>query len=148
MKVATYINNTWIIDSIYKLYSHVSFPDTGVPESFLQENNLYKVVEYIDHDSTYKNLIKLDTPKLIDNMVYTVELVDRSEQEINNNKWIKKRSMRNTLLQASDVYVFPDRWEKYDQTTKDLWSNYRQSLRDLPIIFIKAEDVIWPIKPV
>jgi hypothetical protein len=148
MKVATYIDNKWIIDSIFKLYPHVGFPDVGVQDDFLKENNLYKVVEYIDYDPIYKNLINLKTPKLIDNTVYTVEILDKSEKEINENKWLKTRNIRNSALQSSDVYVFPDRWEKYDQATKDLWSNYRQSLRDLPINFVKAEDVVWPIKPV
>ena len=126
----------------------MGFPDVGVQDDFLKENNLYKVVEYIDYDPIYKNLINLKTPKLIDNTVYTVEILDKSEKEINENKWLKTRNIRNSALQSSDVYVFPDRWEKYDQATKDLWSNYRQSLRDLPINFIKAEDVVWPIKPV
>ena len=148
MKVATYINNEWIIDSIFKLYPHVSFPDVGVPDDFLKENDLYKVVEHIDHNPTYKIVINLETPKLINDLVYTVELADRSQEEINQIKWLKIRSSRNYELQSSDVYVFPDRWEKYDQATKNLWSNYRQSLRDLPTNFIKADDVVWPVKPV
>ena len=148
MKVATYIDNKWIIDSIFNLYPNVSFSDIGVPDDFLKENNLYKVVEHIDYDSIYKTLVNLETPKLINDLVYTVELVDKSEEEINNIKWQKIRNLRNSALQSSDVYIFPDRWEKYDQTTKDLWSNYRQSLRDLPINFLKAEDVFWPVKPV
>jgi hypothetical protein len=148
MKVATYIDNKWIIDSIFKLYPHVSFSDVGVPDDFLKENNLYKTIEYINYDPIYKNLVNLETPKLINDLVYTVELVDKSEEEINNIKWQKIRNLRNSALQISDVYVLTDRWEKYDQATKDLWSNYRQSLRDLPINFIKPEDVVWPIKPV
>ena len=115
---------------------------------FLKENDLYKVVEHIDHNPTYKIVINLETPKLINDLVYTVELADRSQEEINQIKWLKIRSSRNYELQSSDVYVFPDRWEKYDQATKNLWSNYRQSLRDLPTNFIKADDVIWPVKPV
>ena len=148
MKVATYINDAWIIDSVFNLYPNVSFPDVGVQDDFLKENNLYKVIEHIDYDSIYKTLVNLETPKLINDLVYTVELVDKSEEEINNIKWQKIRNLRNSALQSSDVYIFPDRWEKYDQATKDLWSNYRQSLRDLPINFLKAEDVVWPVKPI
>ena len=148
MKVATYIDNKWIIDSIFKLYPHVSFSDVGVPDDFLKENNLYKTIEYINYDPIYKNLVNLETPKLINDLVYTVELINRSQEEINENKWFKIRNLRNSALQISDVYVLTDRWEKYDQATKDLWSNYRQSLRDLPVNFIKPEDVVWPIKPV
>ena len=148
MKVATYIDNKWIIDSIFKLYPYIGFPDVGVQDDFLQENNLYKVIEYINYDPIYKNLVNLETPKLINDLVYTVELINRSQEEINEIKWFKIRNLRNSALQVSDVYVLTDRWEKYDQATKDLWSNYRQSLRDLPINFIKPEDVVWPIKPV
>lgn len=148
MKVAFFSNGEYVIDSIYQLYSYISFPDTGIPDSFLREKNLYKVIEYINHDPTYKNLIHLEKPKLIDNLVYTVELTDKNEDQIDDIKWQKVRSIRNSLLQDSDVYIFPDRWEKYNQATKDSWSNYRQSLRDLPITFIKADDVVWPVKPI
>lgn len=148
MKVAFFSNGEYVIDSIYQLYSYISFPDTGIPDSFLQEKNLYKVIEYINHDPAYKNLIHLEKPKLIDNLVYTVELTDKNEDQIDDIKWQKVRSIRNSLLQDSDVYIFPDRWEKYNQATKDSWSNYRQSLRDLPITFIKADDVVWPVKPI
>jgi hypothetical protein len=148
MKVAFFLNNSWVVDSIFNLYPHISFPDTGVPIDFLEENNLYKVVEYIDHDTMQKKIITLDAPKLINGKIYTVELIDKTLQEINENKWQKIRSIRNSLLQASDIYILTDRWEKYDQNTKNIWSNYRQQLRDLPTSFTNPDEVIWPIKPV
>lgn len=148
MKVAFFLNNSWVVDSIFNLYPHISFPDTGVPIDFLEENDLYKVVEYIDHDTVQKKIIPLDTPKLINGKIYTVELIDKTLQEINENKWQKIRSIRNSLLQASDIYILTDRWEKYDQNTKNIWSNYRQQLRDLPTSFTNPDEVIWPIKPV
>ena len=148
MKVAFLSNNKWVIDSIFKLYPHVGFPDIGVQDDFLEENNLYKVVEYIDHDTMQKKIITLDTPKLINGKIYTVELIDKTLQEINENKWQKIRSIRNSLLQASDIYILTDRWEKYDQNTKTIWSDYRQQLRDLPTTFTNPDEVIWPIKPV
>jgi hypothetical protein len=148
MKVAFFLNNSWVVDSIFNLYPHISFPDTGVPIDFLEENDLYKVVEYIDHDTMQKKIITLDAPKLINGKIYTVELIDKTLQEINENKWQKIRSIRNSLLQASDIYILTDRWEKYDQNTKNIWSNYRQQLRDLPTSFTNPDEVIWPIKPV
>ena len=148
MKVAFLSNNKWVIDSIFKLYPHVGFPDIGVQDDFLEENNLYKVVEYIDHDTMQKKIITLDTPKLINGKIYTVELIDKTLQEINENKWQKIRSIRNSLLQASDIYILTDRWEKYDQNTKTIWSDYRQQLRDLPTTFTNPDEVVWPIKPV
>jgi hypothetical protein len=147
MKVAFLSNNKWVIDSIFKLYPHVGFPDVGVQDDFLEENNLYKVVEYIDHDTAQRKIITLDTPKLINGKVYTVELIDKSLEEINETKWQKIRSVRNSLLQASDIYILADRWEKYDANTKKLWSDYRQSLRDLPMSFSNPDEVIWPDKP-
>jgi hypothetical protein len=148
MKVAFFLNNSWVVDSIFNLYPHISFPDTGVPIDFLEENNLYKVVEYINHDTMQKKIITLDTPKLINGKIYTVELIDKTLQEINENKWQKIRSIRNSLLQASDIYILTDRWEKYDQNTKTIWSDYRQQLRDLPTTFTNPDEVVWPIKPV
>lgn len=148
MKVAFFLNNSWVVDSIFNLYPHISFPDTGVPIDFLEENDLYKVVEYIDHDTMQKKIITLDTPKLINGKIYTVELIDKTLQEINENKWQKIRSIRNSLLQASDIYILTDRWEKYDQNTKTIWSDYRQQLRDLPTTFTNPDEVVWPIKPV
>ncbi len=148
MKVAFFLNNSWVVDSIFNLYPHISFPDTGVPIDFLEENKLYKVVEYINHDTMQKKIITLDTPKLINGKIYTVELIDKTLQEINENKWQKIRSIRNSLLQASDIYILTDRWEKYDQNTKTIWSDYRQQLRDLPTTFTNPDEVVWPIKPV
>ena len=39
MKVATYINDAWIIDSVFNLYLNVSFPDVGVQDDFLKEKS-------------------------------------------------------------------------------------------------------------
>lgn len=147
MKVAYFLNEKFIIDSIYKLYPHISFPETGVPDSFLQEKNLFKVIDHIEHNSAYKTLINLDTPKLIDGSLYTVELIDKSFTEINNNRWKEKRKIRDDLLKNSDIYVLSDRWENYDQITKDLWTKYRQKLRDLPQNHINPDDVVWPMRP-
>ena len=58
------------------------------------------------------------------------------------DKWQKIRNLRNSFLQSSDVYIFSDRWERYDQNTKNLWIDYRQKLRDLPINFTNPNDVV------
>lgn len=147
MKVAKLLNDVFYISSIYEMYPHVSFPDTGIPDSFLEENNLHKVIDYIDHDQTYKNLVKLNVPTLIGDYVYTVELIDKSPSEINNIKWQKLRNKRNSLLQESDLYVMIDRWESYNDSIKILWKEYRQKLRDLPETYPNADDVVWPQKP-
>lgn len=148
MKVAKILNDTILISSIYEMYPNVSFPDVGIPDSFLQEKNLYKVIDYIEYDQTYKNLIKLNDPVLIGDYVYTVQLEDKTPNEINEIKWQKARQKRNQLLQLSDLEVFIDKWEKYDSVKKNLWSDYRQKLRDLPTLYPNADNIIWPDKPI
>jgi len=61
------------------------------------------------------------------------------------DKWLKIRDTRDQLLRNSDFTQVND--IPFDQTTKDAWIAYRQSLRDLPNTFTNADDVIWPTEP-
>ena len=49
------------------------------------------------------------------------------------------RKERNKLLQESDFRALPD------YPGRDKWINYRQELRDFPIIW--AHDIPFPIQP-
>jgi len=42
------------------------------------------------------------------------------------------RQKRNHLIQLTDVLVFPDLWESYDDTRRETIRAYRQALRDVP----------------
>jgi hypothetical protein len=73
------------------------------------------------------------------------------------------RSDRNVLLEESDVYVLPDRWNTMTQAKQNEWSTYRQLLRDatstpngLAIVycwndlqdrFVPKAPFAWPVMP-
>ena len=60
--------------------------------------------------------------------------------------WTYIRDIRNKLLTDSDWTRLDD--IGMDQTTKDSWATFRQTLRDIPQNNINPEDVIWPEPPV
>ncbi len=62
-------------------------------------------------------------------------------------EWAAVRSIRNSLLIESDLYVMPDRWATYTQDEQYAWSVYRKTLRDIPQTFIDPKEVVWPDKP-
>ena len=147
MKVAKIINNSIYIQSIFVMFTDVSFPDVGIPDEFLQTHNLYKVLEYIPHNPETQIFNLLDVPVLKDNIVYTVEVLDKTDAEIKSDKLIKVRVCRNNLLNESDSYVTIDRWEAYSDAQKTAWRQYRQSLRDIPQSADDLDNIVWPIKP-
>ena len=147
MKVATIIDNNITIQNIYEMYPHVSFPDTGVPDSFLQENNLCKVIEFIPHNEETENYNLLPTPIVQDNIVYTVMVIPKTDEEIRQYKLMKIRDTRNRLLTASDIDVTIDKWESYSQEKKDAWKIYRQNLRDFPQLVQDLDNPNWPTNP-
>jgi hypothetical protein len=147
MKVATIIDNNITIQNIYEMYPHVSFPDTGVPDSFLQENNLYRVIDTLPYNPETQIFNLLDKPVLVDNLVYTVVVFAKTEEEIKSDKLLKVRQYRNDLLNASDNYVTIDRWETYSEDKKFAWRQYRQTLRDLPQYTEDLDNILWPVSP-
>ena len=62
-------------------------------------------------------------------------------------EWNVVRAKRNRLLVESDVMVLPDRWAAMSQEQQQVWSAYRQSLRDIPQNFDDPADVVWPEMP-
>jgi hypothetical protein len=147
MKVAKIINDQIEINSIYALFPNTSFPEIGVPDSFLEENQLYKIAEIPQFNEETQKLIFLSDPILKNNFVYTFEIIDKSEEEINNEKWQKIRTLRNELLSGSDIEVVIDKWESYTEEQKNAWIDYRRMLRNIPQRFDNPDNVIWPTKP-
>ena len=147
MKVAKIINNSIYIQSIFVMFPNVSFPDVGIPDEFLQTHNLYKVLEYIPHNPETQIFKLLDEPVLKDNIVYTGEVLNKTDEVIKSGKLIKVKQYRNELLNESDSYVTIDRWEAYSDEQKTAWRQYRQSLRDIPQNANNPDNIAWPIKP-
>lgn len=65
-------------------------------------------------------------------------LVER-ESGIN---WNLIRTKRNRLLKTSDHKVMPDY-----PSDKEVWSAYRQALRDIPQKYADPNKVLWPEQP-
>ena len=147
MKVAKIINDQIEINSIYALFPNTSFPEIGVPDSFLEENQLYKIAEIPQFNEKTQKLIFLSDPILKNNFVYTFEIIDKSEEEINNEKWQKIRTLRNELLSESDIEVVIDKWQFYTDEQKNAWINYRRILRNLPQEYSNPNNIVWPDKP-
>ena len=148
MKVAKLINNKYTMYLIHELFPNVSFPDVGVPESFLKDENLYEVIDFEKYDEKTQKYILLSEPILKNNLVYTFEILNKSDEEINNEKLQKFRTLRNQLLLESDIHVLSDKWESYTEEQKNIWKNYRQNLRDLPQTIQDLDNINWPLKPV
>lgn len=62
-------------------------------------------------------------------------------------EWEAVRKQRDQLLTESDVYVLPDRWAAMTPEQQQAWTDYRQTLRDIPQTFNDPADVVWPQAP-
>jgi len=79
-------------------------------------------------------------------VVYGVHTsVPETDQEILDKKYTKLRFQRDHLLSESDWTQMPD--SPLDETKKQAWATYRQSLRDLPST-VDINNITYPEKPV
>ena len=147
MKIGKIVDSKIQISNIYTLFPNTSFPDSGPPDSFIQENELYNVEEIPQYDEQTQKVVVLSEPIIKNNLVYTFEIIEKSEEEINYTKWQKIRESRNKLLSESDMNVVSDKWQSYTEEEKNAWANYRKILRNLPQEFINPDNIAWPIKP-
>ncbi|NDF49745.1 MAG: hypothetical protein EB116_06610 [Betaproteobacteria bacterium] len=63
------------------------------------------------------------------------------------SEWAKIRSLRDSLLVESDMYVAIDRWKTYNQDKQEAFFTYREKLRNIPQDFTDPSRVVWPKKP-
>jgi|LakMenEpi03Aug12_release.lakeMendotaPanAssembly.Ray.scaffolds.fasta_scaffold180374_3 hypothetical protein len=131
-----------------ELFPNVSFPANGPESEFLIANSAMMVKQFIDLDETKQKLIPTD-PYIKDNIVYTVDVVNKSEDELNadNERILTQlgdsiRHNRNLLLKDSDWTQIADA-----PVDKTAWANYRQELRDITLQESFPFDIIWPEKP-
>lgn len=66
-------------------------------------------------------------------------------KEDETNQWAAVRLLRDRLLRDSDWAVLPD--SPPAKTALTAWKEYRQALRDLPQIYERPADVVWPEAP-
>lgn len=146
-RVAKLINNEFVIDDIRIFYPNVSFPTEGLTKEIIDSFETYEVVERLPCLNIEK-IINIPATLKEDGKVYTVEVVPKTKEEIDQEKFIEVRQTRVVLLDVSDIYVVSDRWDTYTDAKKEEWRTYRQTLRDLPQIYANnIHSVVYPQMP-
>ena len=138
------INYPYTINELREAYPNVSLPSTITDESLI-EWDMY-VVQPTPMPVDYTKNITEGTPTLIDGVYYkswtqtnatTAEISYRVE-----NQWETIRIQRNELLAECDWTQLSD----IPTETKSIWSEYRQSLRDITSQ-TNPFNITWPVKP-
>jgi hypothetical protein len=147
-RVAKLINNEFVIDDIRIFYPNVSFPTEGLTKEIIDSFETYEVVERLPCLNIEK-IINIPATLKEDRKVYTVDVVPKTKEEIDQEKFIEVRQTRVVLLDVSDIYVVSDRWDQYTEEKKSEWRIYRQTLRDLPQIYANnIHSVVYPQMPI
>ena len=128
-----------------EMFPYVSFPVTGVPRNFLQDNSCMEVSVWKEHLPETQKLQEC-MPYIQGEYVYTVEVVDQTPEELQAKKETKKqqiRNFRNQLLSSSDWTQGKD----VPQEISEPWAAYRQQLRDLTLQPEFPDNVEYPTIP-
>jgi hypothetical protein len=64
-----------------------------------------------------------------------------ARQPTTDEKWVKIRSKRDSLLRECDW------WSSSDVTMSDAQTDYRKALRDLPASESNPDDIVFPDRP-
>ena len=128
--------------TIYELFPNTSFPKSGVPASFISDNNMLEITEWLATTEPDQKLTKVDVyvegGKAYDCKVEATTTDERTT--LINSQWSNIREERDEKLKETD-------WRaSSDLTLSDAWKNYRQALRDVP----SQSDpfaITWPTEP-
>jgi hypothetical protein len=138
------INYPYDIPTLRASHPNVSFP-ANLTNEVLAEWDMY-VVTPTPMPTDYTKNITEGTPTLIDGIYYKNWVqTNASEEEINyriQSKWEDIRIQRNELLTECDWTQLSD----VSQAIKDLWTVYRQQLRDITNQQ-NPFNIEWPVKP-
>ncbi len=138
------INYPYSIPQLREAYPNVSLP-AELSDEALADWDMYVVTPTPMPTDYTKNIIE-GTPVLTNGVYYQNWIqTDASQSEIDyrlENQWFIVREMRNELLAECDWTQLSD----IPQTTKDLWSTYRQQLREITNQS-NPFNIEWPVKP-
>ena len=128
--------------TIYELFPNVSFPKSGAPASFVSDNNMLEITEWISTTKPDQKLTKVDV-YVEGGKAYNCKVETCSEEEKNAaiaSQWSNIREDRDEKLKETDWRATSDR------TLTDNWRDYRQALRDVPT---QADpfNITWPNPP-
>ena len=134
------------IGELKVLFPNTSFPANGPNSDWYTENNVMSVTVGLSFDHSKQKQEQVD-PYISDGVVYTVKLVDLTNDEKtaytnaqNATIAARQRASRDALLAETDWMA------SNDYTMSDEWKTYRQALRDLPSQS-GFPDVDFPTKP-
>jgi len=138
------INYPYTIKDLKAAHRNITFPNE-LGEETMTEFGLYEVRQTPKPNDYTKNITE-GTPILVDGVYYQNWIqTNASESEINyrlENQWFVIREIRNELLSECDWTQLSD----IPTETKAIWSEYRQSLRDITSQ-TNPFNITWPVKP-
>jgi hypothetical protein len=138
------INYPYSIPELRAAFPNVSLPAELSDESLIAWD-MYVVIP-TPMPTDYTKDITEGTPVLTDGVYYQNWIqTNASESEINyrlENQWFIVREIRNQLLSECDWTQLSD----VSIETKAIWSEYRQSLRDITSQ-TNPFSITWPVKP-
>lgn len=102
--------------------------------------------EYITYYRDY-NQQELDEQKMQLETTMAQLSAEELQKEVNETakKWRDLRDKRNRILRVTDYHILPDRWETMTSDEKNIWTTYRQALRDVPNNTIDIDHINWPV---
>jgi hypothetical protein len=138
------INYPYTIRELRTSFPHSFLPAELTDEALLNWNMHVVIPTPMPNDYT-KNITE-GTPVLTDGVYYQFwNQTNATQSEINyriENQWFFVREIRNQLLAECDWTQLSD----IPQTIKDLWSTYRQELREITNQS-NPFNIEWPVKP-
>ena len=133
--------------TIYELFPNVSFPKSGVPASFISDNNLLEITEWLSTTKPDQKLTKVDVyvegGKAYDCKVEATTTDERTT--LINSQWQNIRQDRDEKLKETDWRAIRASETGVAMSTE--WLDYRKSLRDLPSTQSDPFAITWPTEP-
>ena len=133
--------------TIYELFPNVSFPKSGVPASFISDNNLLEITEWLSTTKPDQKLTKVDVyvegGKAYDCKVEATTTDERTT--LINSQWSNIRFERDEKLKETDWRAIRASETGVAMSTE--WLDYRKSLRDLPSTQSDPFAITWPTEP-
>ena len=128
--------------TIYELFPNTSFPKSGVPASFISDNNMLEITEWLATTEPDQKLTKVYV-YLESGQAYNCKVEATTTEErttLINKQWSGIREERDEKLKETD-------WRaSSDLTMSDDWKTYRQALRDIPTQS-DPYNITWPTEP-
>ena len=128
--------------TIFELFPNTSFPKNGAPASFVSDNNMLEITEWLTTTKPDQKLTNVDV-YLDSGKAYSVKVETCTDEEKAANitaQWASIRDERYSLIIKTD-------WRaSSDLTLSDEWKNYRQALRDITTQS-DPYNITWPTPP-